>query len=378
MKIYIKFIGLILFLSSCKEELPISKNKFEKINFEKIPNYNYNIPKYILKDNSGGVKIDNKKALLGRILFYDRKLSVDNTISCSSCHIQTIGFSDSLPLSDGVYNRKTLRHSMRLGYLKFSDEPRYFWDKRALNLLEQVISPIQDHNEMGFSGKENQPNFDSLMLKLNNTNYYTELFDWAYGNDTIITKLKLQTSLIHFIRSIHSFDSKFDKGLRLTNDIEKPFPNFTDSENKGKLLFLKNPIFGFDEKRISGGAGCAQCHIPPEFNIHPNIKNNGIQYNNNLDLTVTKSPSLRDLYNPEGFLNSGLTHFGKIKIDTIIEHYNHPKTYLIDSIDPKLTYNKQPQNLQLTPKEKKALKAFLKTLTSIDIYTNEKFTNPFY
>jgi cytochrome c peroxidase len=111
-------------------------------------------PAYITKDNTGNNPIINAKATLGRVLFYDKKLSIDNTISCASCHKQAFAFSDNQLVSTGVAGGKTDRHSMRLVNERFGVETKFFWDERAASLESQTTQPIADHNEMGFSGRK--------------------------------------------------------------------------------------------------------------------------------------------------------------------------------------------------------------------------------
>ena len=155
-------IGLILLLSSCSEQdttTPISfqavKEVFgTKIDPANLPNYaSQSIPNYIRKDNTGTNPITNEKAILGRVLFYDKNLSTDNTVSCASCHQQAFAFSDPLLASEGVQGGVTSRHSMRLINTRFAVESKFFWDERAPTLEAQVTTPIQDHAEMGFSGQ---------------------------------------------------------------------------------------------------------------------------------------------------------------------------------------------------------------------------------
>ena len=193
------------------------------------------IPNYINKDNTAGNPITNEGATLGRVLFYDVNLSIDNSVACASCHQQEFAFSDGLQASDGV-NGSTGRHSMRLINSRFADEENFFWDERASSLEEQTTMPIQDHTEMGFSGQEGNPGFDGLIEKLAAIDYYQELFLMVYG-DAEITEERVQNALAQFIRSIQSFDSKYDEGRAQVNNDNQPFPNFTDQENAGKTLF---------------------------------------------------------------------------------------------------------------------------------------------
>ena len=171
----------------------LSKTFGTQINTSQWANYSgQTIPAYIVKRNAGGV--DNARATLGRVLFYDKNLSIENTVSCASCHQHAIGFTDAALASQGVAGGLTGRHSMRLINTRFADENRFFWDKRAASLEEQTLQPIQDHNEMGFSGQAGRPTLTDLIAKLNGLDYYPALFQKVYG-DTSITPARMQESL---------------------------------------------------------------------------------------------------------------------------------------------------------------------------------------
>ena len=104
------------------------------------------VPDYITKLEDGGNPITDAGATLGRVLFYDTSLSTDGTISCASCHLQALGFSDAGVVSTGVEGGQTGRHSMRLINTMFADEENFFWDERAPSHEAQESQPIQDHN----------------------------------------------------------------------------------------------------------------------------------------------------------------------------------------------------------------------------------------
>ena len=87
-------------------------------------------------------------ATLGRVLFYDKRLSRNDTVSCGSCHIQSTGFSDPLRLSIGLYGDETERHSMPLVNLRYYSSGEMFWDERASSLEEQALEAIQNPIEM--------------------------------------------------------------------------------------------------------------------------------------------------------------------------------------------------------------------------------------
>lgn len=351
------------------------------INLKSLENYaSQPKPAYITRDNTAGNTITDKGATLGRILFYDKNLSKNNTISCSSCHKQELAFGDNAVASTGV-NGTTGRHSMRLVNARFSNETKFFWDERASTLEVQTTFPIQDHIEMGFSGTNGDGNMQDLIAKLQNIKYYQEMFTFVYG-DAVVTQTRIQNALAQFIRSIQSFDSKYDAGRALSANDQQPFSNFTAQENQGKNLFLAPPVFDGSGNRTGGGLGCAACHAAPEFDINPNSRNNGIIgkiSGTGIDITNTKAPSLRNVTNSSGIENGRFMHTGGFTtLQQVIGHYANINIAAGNTnLDPRLTPNGIGQKLNLTAQETDALIAFLKTLSGSDVYTNKKWSNPF-
>ncbi|WP_395062860.1 cytochrome-c peroxidase [Flavobacterium sp.] len=359
----------------------ITANFGNSIDLNNLANYaNQDIPTYIVKDNSTGNPITNKGATLGRVLFYDKKLSSNNSISCSSCHQQANAFSDTAVSSIGI-NGTTGRHAMRLINSRFSVESKFFWDERAASLELQTTQPIRNHGEMGYSGTNGDLSFNDLITKLNGVDYYKEFFKYVYGNEEI-TESKIQSALAQFIRSIQSFDSKYDAGRILAANDGQPFSNFTAQENNGKTLFLMPPTFDATGNRTGGGLGCAACHAPPEFDIDPNTKNNGIIGtigSNVIDITNTRAPSLRDLVKLDGTTNGPMMHTGVITtLQTVIGHYGTINSAPGNTnLDPRLTPNGFGQHLNLTATEVNAVISFLKTMSGTNVYVNSKWSNPF-
>ena len=352
------------------------------IELDNLSNYeNQTVPNYITKNNSLGNSISNEIATLGRVLFYDVNLSVDNTVSCATCHQQSHGFSDTEVASNGV-NGQTVRHSMRLINVQFSDEVKFFWDERAETLEAQTTMPIKDHGEMGFSGENGDLSFEDLLEKLNGIGYYNELFTFAFGNSNI-TEDRIQQALSQFVRSIQSFDTKYDEGRAQAGNDGIPFSNFTMQENQGKNLFLAPPQFDGNGSRIGGGIGCAGCHTPPEFSIEPNTLNNGIigiiGSTSDIDINNTKAPTLRELFSVDGSLNGPFMHTGAfVNLQQVMTHYDNIIVPLGNTnIDPKLLPQGNPQQLNLTTEEINSVIAFLRTLSGTDVYTNTKWSNPF-
>ena len=333
-----------------------------------LPNYaDQAIPNYVTRDNTPADNpITDLGATLGRVLFYDTRLSTNNMISCASCHQQENAFGDFAVASTGV-NGTTNRHSMRLINNRFSQETTRFWDERSADLETQSTQPIRDHIEMGFSGENGDPDFADLATKLSDIEEYQVLFHAVFGDGTV-SEDRIQRSLGQFIRSIQSFDSKYDEGRAQVNNDDATFPNFTADENAGKALFMNDRA-----------AGCATCHQAPEFDIDPDSDNNGVitSLDGSIDLTNTRSPSLRDMVGPNGESNGAFMHDGSLAtLADVVDHYDLiPESN--QNLDNRLDGRNGGQELNLSVQEKAQLVAFLETLSGTSVYEDEKFSDPF-
>lgn len=382
-------LTLCVSVASCSDESPnapggdpvsaVEATFGEAIDLEHLPDYaNHPVPRYVRKNTGGGKPVTDAGATLGRVLFYDKALSVDNTLSCASCHHQEVAFSDTAKVSVGVAG-ETPRHSMRLVNVQYAEEVRLFWDERAADLEDQTTQPIQDHLEMGFSGTDGNPDMTDLLAKLAAIGYYQELFTFVFG-DPEVTEERLQNALSQFIRSIRSFDTKYDEGRIQAPDDSAPFANFTEQENLGKDLFMVPPRLDAYNRRLSGGLGCVGCHRPPEFDIDPEALNNGVirtAAGIGIDLTVTRAPTLRNVVKADGTPNGGLMHTGDLDLDTVLDHYNLVPEDGNTNLDPRLNPQGVTMRLQLTVEEREAVKAFLRTLAGSAIYTDPKWSDPF-
>ena len=333
----------------------------EQITLPEI-SFNYevqNIPNYLLNarlnraDNTPAHNpIDNEGATLGRVLFYDKILSLNKTISCSSCHSPSSGFSDPKTFSLGFEGEETARHSMALANARFYAKARFFWDERASSLEEQALEPIQDHIEMGL-------NLDSLISRMNKTDYYPPLFSNAFGNNEI-TESKIALSLAQFIRSLISFNSKYDIARSRVANSSVNFPNFTDSENRGKSLFF------------SDRWACGLCHGTDAF-IAPGPRNNGLEaISTDLGLGGN-SGSLKNIG-----ISAPYMHEGRFtNLLDVVNHYNDGVQNHPNLSPPLRLANGQIRRLNLTNTEKNDLIAFLHTLTDDVMINDEKFSDPF-
>lgn len=311
-------------------------------------------------------KVTNAGATLGRVLFYDVRLSANSTISCASCHIQKHGFTDPAQFSIGFDGGKTGRHSMSLTNATYYTPKSFFWDERAATLEEQVLMPIQDPVEMGM-------NLFDLEVKLAETSFYPGLFEQAFG-DEAITSQRISEAMAQFIRSMVSYQSKYDQAFTAGEWNDPDFAAvFTEQEMLGHQLFSGFPLGS------QASIGCVECH---QTSAHTMDRShiNGLDADTSGDQGAGggffKSPSLRNIA-----VGAPYMHDGRLKnLMEVVEFYNsgvqpHP------NLSPDLRHNGSPTGspvrLNLDQEEKEALVAFLQTLTDETFLTNPIFSDPF-
>ena len=318
--------------------------------------------------------ITDQGATLGRVLFYDPKLSANGSTSCSSCHSQRTAFTDARRFSQGFQGKEVDRNSMSLVNLRYYRPGKFFWDERADSLEEQVLMPIENPIEMGHE-------LSALISQLQSDPIYPPLFNEAFGTSEV-TKERLARALAQFIRSLVSVTSRFDQGRAEVNSVLDPFPNFTEQENYGKKQFF-------------GRARCAECHLPEMketsrparqsafFQLEGPLVNGIDSDSDQVDggvgaLTAKesdwgrfKATSLRNVV-----LTAPYMHDGRFRtLDQVIEHYNW-------SVKPHRNLDHRLKDfaangLALPEVEKVALAAFLGTLTDPKFLNDPKFSDPF-
>jgi cytochrome c peroxidase len=306
------------------------------------------------KDNP----VTDPGATLGRVLFYDTRLSANNTVSCGSCHVQKNAFVDPNRFSKGFEGKQTDRHAMNLVNLRYYTRGRFFWDERGRTLEETVLLPIQSRIEMG-------QDLNRLMEILAADKHYPELFKKAFGDEQV-TPERTGKALAQFLRSMVSCQSKFDDGLAKVASVRDDFPNFTVQENRGKALFVRH---------------CASCHLPGQdvsFTLF-SPRNNGLDADHKAadggigDITLNrrqlgefKSPSLRNVAHTAPYMHDGRFD----TLEKVIDHYSK-------EVKPHPNLSPGMARLNFTDNEKAALLAFLKTLTDQKFLTDPKFSDPF-
>lgn len=328
------------------------------------------------------IGVTDAKAKLGRVLFYDTQLSINNAVACGSCHHQNQGFADGgQALSKGHQEGLTTRNSMAIinpGMIRAG----MFWDRRESTVRTMSLNPVQNHIEMGMES------LAFLEAKLTQLDYYAPLFKEAYGT-TKITSDNISDAMTAFLRSMVSWDSRFDQGLK------NKFTDFTSEEKQGMEIFMgKSANLSGTSTTFSTlpSGACNTCHSAPMFNdgntvnayydvdFLANLTKGGIDIG--LDRQAKdpgaknggfKIPSLRNIE-----LTGPYMHDGRFKtLEEVVEHYN---TGIQAS--PNLSSRLQddfgkPLRLNLKPEEKKALVAFMKTLTDKTFVTDTKYSNPF-
>ncbi|WP_430414004.1 cytochrome-c peroxidase [Parasphingorhabdus sp.] len=311
-------------------------------------------------------QLEDRIATLGRALFFDTQLSVNNTKSCASCHQQASGFDDPDRFSTGFAGGTfTTAHAMRLGNARYFQPGSAFWDKRADSLEEQATEPIKNPVEMGWDDAAG--GIAALITRMEGLEYYPALFEFAFGNATI-TEPRMQQALAQFQRAMISSDSRWDQAYAQVfnanaqnRNLNVSLPGFSASEDRGRQLFMTG--------RNNGGAGCSACHQPPTYALAANSDSNGLDAGETVEF---KSPSLKSVGLSAFFMHDG--RFSSLA--QVVEHYN---SGVQDgpALDNRLRQGNNPQRLNLTDADKQALVDFMETLTDDSLASDIRFTNPF-
>lgn len=246
---------------------------------------------------------------LGRKLFFDKRLSKDNSLACATCHDPKRAFTDEHPTAKGINNQIGPRRSPRI--LNRAWGKSFFWDGRAATLEDQVVQPIANPIEMGFP-------LDEAIVRLNTIPEYKP-----------INEPTLRRALASYVRTILAGNSPYDRYLAGDRAA------LTAQQQQGLQLFR-------------GKAGCISCHLGPNLtdeDFHQtgagkNPKDKGRD-------GAFKTPSLRQVAEAAPYFHDGSAP----TLEAVLDHY--------DKGGPDL----EMRPLKLTVDEKQALIAFLKSLT---------------
>jgi cytochrome c peroxidase len=286
------------------------------------------------------VKEIKTKAALGKMLFEEKMLSFDSSVSCASCHKPEFAFSDTTAFSKGIYGRPTKRNTPSV--LNMLNRKSFFWDGRARTLEEQALMPIENKDEMGLPIPE-------AVKRLNEHPVYKKLFLRIFKQKP--NARNLATALSAYERTLETVDSKFDDW---SND---DTTNWTAAEERGRILF------------VSDKTKCFNCHFMEDFTDDAfkniglyNSRNNNAdagRYNitrNRKELGAFKTPGLRNIAVTAPYMHNGQMN----TLEEVLAFYNDPQKVLPDAIN---TDTALQTPLKLTGQEMADIIAFLKTLT---------------
>jgi len=327
-------ISAIAFIS-CSKDVTIPDEQIVNL---QIPR---GFPNIDLPENN---QLTTAKIKLGKELFFDKLLSSDNSLSCSTCHSQSLAFTDGLSTSIGVDNRNGLRNSLPLFNLAWK---RSFFRDGGVQILELVaLNSINDHREFDI-------NTDVLLERLQSSPKYSTLFRNAF-NDTVTLNGAL-FALASFQRTLISGNSDYDKytfyGINNALSAE---------QIRGKDLFF------------SSKTDCSSCH--GGFNFSNDIfQSNGYftSYPDSGRQRITLNESDRGKFLIPSLRNIAFTapymHDGSIaSLNEIIDNYNNGNSNFV---------NKSPliRSLGLTLLEKSDLLSFLNSLSDVEFIQNPDF-----
>jgi cytochrome c peroxidase len=297
----------------------------------------------------------NAGATLGRVLFYDKRLSITNTHSCGSCHQQQLGFTVATPFATGATAELSRRNPMSLANARYNIHGRYFGDLRAIGLEELALMPIEDPIELG-------NNLPAVIAKLAATDFYPPLFAAAFGSEDI-TANRISRAIAQFLRSMVSYRAKFDRAYH-TAGVE-PTSVLTSQELLGAEMYVHG--------------NCGHCHT---IGVHTNDR----PANNGLDAQFTdpgagdgefRATSLRNIAVTGPYMHDG--RFATLR--QVIDHYDSgvkasaQLNFLLRD-DRGAGFN-FARRLNMTEEQKQALEAFLNTFTDVELLNDPKFSDPF-
>ena len=351
------FIVVLSFLTSCRKE---------KVSFIPTP-YAIDIPSHFPQMNIPEDNPMTEEGIeLGRFLFYETKLSGDNTMSCASCHQLNSSFADNVALPLGIQGIAGTRNSMPLFNLGWDDF--FTWDGRKTSLEGQILEPVPNPIEMHLKWTDA---VDKLQLDVS----YRNKFFRAFGEEGI-DSMKVAKSIAQFIRTIISANSTFDVMYKFENGLP-----LTTSENSTLGNIEAEVWAGYDLFKSLNGADSFHCHNGPLMRVKK-FSNNGLDMvfsdqgrafvtQNINDEGKFKVPSLRNLSATGPYMHDGRFN----SLEEVIEHYS-TGIQQSETLDPLIEFANQG-GVQLDELEKQWLKKFLLSLNDTTYINNPKFKDPF-
>jgi cytochrome c peroxidase len=288
------------------------------------------------------------KVMLGRKLYFDKRLSADNTVSCATCHDPGLGFADGEPVAVGIGEQTGSKNSPTTLNAAFYDFQ--FWDGRVETLEEQAKQPLTNPVEMGM------PSHEAVVKKVIGIQEYSDLFQQVFGT-TEITIDHIARAIAAFERSLISLNSPFDRfiagdGNAISEAAKRGYPVFTN--NKFHNIGVGVKIEGFDELARRAEQGEDVEKLKQEAGASE--LGRFLVTKKSQDIGAFKTPGLRNISLTAPYMHDG----SEATLESVIEFYDRggePNPFLDGGMRP----------LDLTEEEENDLIEFLKTLTSDDI-----------
>jgi len=316
-----------------------SKEGFDLFEGFKRPNY-FPASAYDFTDN----KVSASGFALGKMLFHDSTLSIDNSTSCASCHMQSSAFTHhEHNLSHGLNGSLTHRNAPPIMNLAWGNA--FMWDGSVTSLDKQALRPLSSPIEMG----ESVP---GVLKKLNSSSMYKKMFFDAFGIPEA-TEDRMLKALSQYMVMLISNNAKYDS-------VKRGEARFTEEEAAGYQVFQNK---------------CNTCHNEPLFTDN-SFRNIGLPLGELKDsgrITFTKVasdfnrfkvPSLRNLSYTKPYMHDGRFN----SLDKVLDHYQVGIANMVN-LDPALQNNGQ-KGIQLSVEERKSLIAFFKTLDDPHFVSN--------
>lgn len=314
---------------------------------------------------------------LGRYLFYEERLSGDNTMSCASCHAPAFAFTDEgNAVSTGIDGIAGTRSSMALINLGYAQS--FFWDGRAATLEDQILMPVRDPIEL-------HETWMNAMAELQADAAYPGLFNAAFGTSTIDSLLAAK-AIAQFLRTMISGNSPWDKFKRFEGTIPiDAQEGYTLFKLEGGAAGVPFQIPGMDSTVIGqGGADCFHCHNEASgLFTDEQFHNNGLDpepfadpgrgavTSDPFDNGKFKTPTLRNI-----MLTAPYMHDGRFAtIDEVLDHYNDGG-HASSTVDPFMKFTDPDITLELDATKRAQVIAFLHSLTDMDFVNDPAFSDP--
>lgn len=297
---------------------------------------------------------DNNYVTLGRVLFYDKNLSLDRSVSCGSCHKQENGFADNKPFSTGYNGLHTTRNAHSI----VNTDNSKFWDGRSSSYSDAALVPLQSHVEL------NMTDLDLLSQRLSALPYYQYLSKNMYNCNGMMNASLITEALSAFMNNITASNTRYDQSFSSNGQVSA---TLSPQELNGLAIF-------------NGKGKCSSCHNPDK----------GFGGSTNQFEDIGLDASYTDL--GRGAITGIVSDQGKFQVPSLknvalTAPYMHDGRFntlneVVDFFSENVKHSPNLSNVLMTPlmlssSEKSDLVSFLNTLTDNSLVNDVRFSDPF-